>query len=208
VLAPFSAKLLTRKNKQPRREGEFDDEARFLRSWFERPLTTGAVAPSGRALAQRMAAAVEPASIGPVIELGPGTGPVTQALLDHGIAEERLVLVEYSADFCKLLGQRFPKATVIQGDAYSMSRTLKGVVSEPAAAVVSSLPLLTKPESQRLRLLADAFSMMVASGPFIQFTYMRPSPVPLVGGFEASVSGRIWKNLPPARVWTYRRVTG
>jgi phosphatidylethanolamine/phosphatidyl-N-methylethanolamine N-methyltransferase len=207
VLAPLAHKLLSRKDKtgNGRRDGELDDEARFLRSWFERPLTTGAVAPSGKALAQRMAAAVDPNSAGPIIELGPGTGPVTQALLEHGVAQERLVLVEYSADFCKLLAERFPKAQIIQGDAYAISRTLKGVVTEPAAAVVSSLPLLTKPESQRLRLLADAFSLMAPGAPFVQFTYMRPSPVPLVGGFAASVSARVWKNLPPARVWTYRR---
>jgi phosphatidylethanolamine/phosphatidyl-N-methylethanolamine N-methyltransferase len=184
---------------------EFEDEARFLRSWFERPLTTGAVAPSGKALAAKMASYVDPTIPGPIIEIGPGTGPVTQALIDRGCAEERLTLVEFSADFCRLLLQRFPKARVIQGDAYQMARTLNGLMDEPAIAVVSSLPLLTKPEAQRLRLLADAFSLMRPNCPFVQFTYMRTSPIPLVGGFESDVSGRIWKNLPPARVWTYRR---
>lgn len=190
---------------KPRLDIDIEDEARFLRSWLERPLTTGAVAPSGKALATKMAAAVDPSIPGQIVELGPGTGPVTQALIDRGVSEDRLILVEFSADFCTLLRERFPGVTVIQGDAYQFARVLESVLQGPAAAVVSSLPLLTKPEAQRLRLLADAFSVMIPGAPFVQFTYMRPSPIPVVGDFQANVSGRVWRNLPPARVWTYRR---
>jgi phosphatidylethanolamine/phosphatidyl-N-methylethanolamine N-methyltransferase len=190
-----------------RREGSLDDDARFLKSWFENPLIAGAVAPSGKELAARMAAAVDPLVPGPVVELGPGTGPVTQALIARGVAPERLVLIEYSRDFAKLLRQRFPGVTVIEGDAYALANTLKGVLEHPAAAIVSSLPLLTKPERTRLALLNEAFSLLMPGCPFVQFTYMPNSPVPLDRSFQASGSRRIWKNLPPARVWTYRRPT-
>ena len=61
----------------PRRD-PLEDEARFLRSWFERPLVTGAVTPSGKMLARTMASYVDPRLEGPVVELGPGTGPVTE----------------------------------------------------------------------------------------------------------------------------------
>ncbi|MGL4635927.1 MAG: class I SAM-dependent methyltransferase [Beijerinckiaceae bacterium] len=186
---------------------DLDDEARFLKSWFENPLKTGAVAPSGKALATRMAAAVDPVVQGPIVELGPGTGPVTQALLARGIAPERLFLVEYSKDFARLLQQRFPGVTVIQGDAYALADTLADHIKEPVAAIVSSLPLLTRPERQRASLLQDAFNMMLPGSPFVQFTYMNASPIPLSDGVEGVVSRRIWKNLPPARVWTYRRPT-
>jgi phosphatidylethanolamine/phosphatidyl-N-methylethanolamine N-methyltransferase len=189
------------------RERVLDDDARFLKSWFENPLLAGAVAPSGKELAARMAQAVDPQIPGPIIELGPGTGPVTQALISRGIAPERLVLVEYSADFAKLLRSRFPGVTVIQGDAYALADTLKGWLRRPAAAIVSSLPLLTKPERQRLKLLNEAFTLLMPGCPFVQFTYMPSSPVPLDGTFQASGSRRVWKNLPPARVWTYRRPT-
>jgi phosphatidylethanolamine/phosphatidyl-N-methylethanolamine N-methyltransferase len=188
-----------------RKDKDLEDEARFLKSWIENPLKTGAVAPSGKVLAQKMASFVDPMAQGPVVELGPGTGPVTQALLQRGVPPENLYLVEYSRDFANLLRQRFPGVTVIQGDAYDLGRTLSGVIREPIAAVVSSLPLLTRPERQRARLLNDAFGLMAPGAPFVQFTYMNTSPVPLDGDFEATVSQRIWKNLPPARVWTYRR---
>ncbi len=193
--------------RKPKREIDLDDEARFLKSWLENPLKTGAVAPSGKALAQKMASSFDPSIPGPIVELGPGTGPVTQALLARGIAPERLYLVEYSADFVKLLRSRFPSVNVIQGDAYGLADTLRPHIQEPVSAIVSSLPLLTRPEKERLKLLQAAFNLMLPGSPFVQFTYMNSSPVPLQPGFQAVVSRRIWKNLPPARVWTYRRPT-
>ncbi|GGH08148.1 hypothetical protein GCM10007036_03450 [Alsobacter metallidurans] len=181
------------------------DEARFLKSWLDNPLQAGAIAPSGPALARAMAALVDVGRPGPVIELGPGTGPVTQALIEHGVAEERLVLVEFDPDFCQLLRQRFPRATVVQGDAYAIDRTLAGHQRAPAAAVVSSLPLLTRPEEERARLLVRSFGLMAPDAPFIQFTYGLTSPVPRGPGVAAAASAPVWLNIPPARVWAYRR---
>jgi phosphatidylethanolamine/phosphatidyl-N-methylethanolamine N-methyltransferase len=97
-----------------------DDEVRFFRSWIERPFAIGAVTPSGKALARTMAAYVDPSRPGPIIELGPGTGPVTEALLAQGIDPARLVLVEFNPSFCRVLRQRYPAATVVQGDAYGL----------------------------------------------------------------------------------------
>src|SRR3974390_477331 len=69
-----------------------DDEVRFIRSWIERPFSTGAGPPSGRILARAMARYVDPRSNGPVVELGPGTGPVTDALVEAGGEHLRLVV--------------------------------------------------------------------------------------------------------------------
>jgi phosphatidylethanolamine/phosphatidyl-N-methylethanolamine N-methyltransferase len=182
------------------------DGARFLKSWAARPLQIGAVQPSGKALARTMAGYVDAAAKGPVIEIGPGTGPVTAALLRHGIAPQRLVLVEYSPEFCDLLRHRYPGVRVLQGDAYAISMTLASLHLEPAVAVVSSLPLLTRPVSQRLELLRQCFNMMRSEGPFIQFTYGAVAPIPEKGDdYVATPSRRIWLNVPPARVWVYRR---
>lgn len=184
----------------------FEDETRFLRSWLERPLVTGAVTPSGKMLARTMASFVDPRVPGPVIELGPGTGPVTEALIRRGVAQDRLVLVEYNPDFCKLLARRFPKATVVQGDAYDIAETLSGVLGERASATVSSLPLFTKPMENRLALLEAAYDLMHPGSPFVQFTYAMVPPIPARGrDYTASGSNRVWLNLPPARVWAYRR---
>ena len=183
-----------------------DDEVRFIRSWLERPLSTGAVTPSGRVLARTMARYVDPDMVGPVVELGPGTGPVTEALIAEGIAIERLVLVEFNPTFCQLLRKRFPAATVVHGDAYSIRRLLGGLLQQPAAAIVSGLPLVTKPVRQRLRLLRDALELLGPGAPFVQFTYAVVPPIPnRLSGVRAEASERIWKNMPPARVWVYRK---
>jgi len=184
----------------------FDDEVRFIRSWFERPLSTGAVTPSGRLLARTMARYVEPAVPGPVVELGPGTGPVTEALVAHGVDPARLVLVEFNPVFCQLLRARFPAATVVQADAYGLRRSLASLLRQPAAAMVSGLPMFTKPVRTRVRLLRDALSLLLPGAPFVQFTYAVVPPIPnAFAGVRAEASERIWMNLPPARVWVYRK---
>ncbi len=183
------------------------DQARFIRSWLENPLLAGAITPSGRFLARAMAHCVDPHAKGPIVELGPGTGPVTQALLARGVAPERLVLVEYEPSFCHLLEKKFPHVKVVRGDAYRLHETLAGVLDEQPAAVVSSLPLLTKPETTRLSLLRQAFDLMAPEGRFVQFTYGVKSPIPthLSAGlrFRTQSLAPIWLNLPPARIFVY-----
>ena len=183
-----------------------DDEVRFLRSWIEKPLHVGAVMPSGRVLARTMAQYVDVDSKGPVIELGPGTGAITNALIAHGIDQKRLVLVEYNPGFCALLRDRYPQATVVQGDAYALRDSLWNVLSTPASAVVSGLPLVTRPMLARLKLIRDAFAAMAPGSPFVQFTYSVAPPIPRsLPGVSTEASERIWMNLPPARVWVYRK---
>jgi phosphatidylethanolamine/phosphatidyl-N-methylethanolamine N-methyltransferase len=182
------------------------DEVTFLRSWIEKPISMGAVTPSSKMLARAMARYVDPEAEGPVIELGSGTGAVTKALVDRGIDAERLVLVEFNPHFCRLLRRRYPKATVIQGDAYRIEHLLGGLLKAPAAALVSGLPLQTKPFKMRLRLMNEAFSLMAPGAPLVQFTYAMVSPVPMrPADVSAEPSELIWQNLPPARVWVYRK---
>ncbi len=179
---------------------------RFIRTWLENPLKTGAVTPSSRALARTMASYIDPDTPGPIVELGPGTGAVTEALLAQGVDLARLVLVEYDPMFCRLLRARYPHATVIEGDAYSLKRLLGGWLEAPAAAVVSGLPLFTKPLRMRLRLLFEAFAVMAAGAPFVQFTYNAVAPIPTrLDRVRTEASERVWMNIPPARVWVYRR---
>lgn len=189
------------------KRGDLADEARFLRSWLDKPLVTGAVSPSGKALARMMARYVDPAEPGLVLEIGPGTGPVTEALIARGVAPERLVLVEFNPEFVPLLERRFPGVTVVRGDAYAARAALEGRLDAPLTATVSSLPLLTKPVRQRARLLEDCFDMSRPGAPFIQFTYGLAPPIPreAIGLTTAIGSPRVWLNLPPARVWIYRR---
>jgi phosphatidylethanolamine/phosphatidyl-N-methylethanolamine N-methyltransferase len=187
------------------------DSARFIKQWIENPRLIGAVSPSGPALAKAMAGYVDLTRDGPIVELGPGTGPVTKALLARGIAPERLVLVEYEGRFCKMIGERYPGARIVQeGDAYGLKKTLEGKIDGRVATVVSSLPLLVRPERDRVALMHQAFELMGDDGLFIQFTYGLVTPMPLhahelKGSYVGKGSAPILMNIPPARVWRYRK---
>lgn len=191
------------------------DEMKFIRSWAQNPLRTGAVTPSGPELAAKMASYVTPRPHARVVELGPGTGVVTKALFDRGLLKSQLSLVEYCPDFCELLTLRYPGLTVVQGDAYALRETLakadclgagEGAGQHMLDGIVSSLPLLTRPEPARKALLAEALDLLKPGAPFIQFSYGLVAPVkPDTRGVSVYSSDWVWKNLPPARVWVYRK---
>ncbi len=182
------------------------DQIRFLMSLAARPRMTGAIAPSGPELARRMASHVDPNGTLPVIELGPGTGVVTKALIERGVAPSRIIAIEYSPEFCAMIRDRFPGVTVIEGDAYDLDGTLGGRAPR-VANVVSSLPLVARPLADRVRLIEAGLARTEGGAPFIQFSYIRKGPVfPVPPTFTAEASGWIWMNAPPARVWLYRSV--
>ena len=154
-----------------RRRG-LGDSSHFLMSLMSTPHLTGAVAPSGRALARAMAAAAGPPPEGLVVELGPGTGPVTRALLDRGLDPRRLVMVEYNPDFCRMLEDRFAGRAGDPGrrlrPAAHARRTSRASASRPSSPACRSSP---GPPREREKLLGDAFALMGAEGVFVQFTY-------------------------------------
>lgn len=181
------------------------EELRFLRTWVESPLKTGAVVPSGSDLARKMASFVDVTPHSRVLELGPGTGSVTKALLARGLKRPDLTVIEYSSEFCHLLQSRFPGISVVEGDAYALRNTLGLGPSEGQFdAIISSLPLLTRPESVRVELLEEAMDLLPTGAPFVQFSYGLLPPVKPEAGINVSASSWVWKNLPPARVWVYR----
>jgi orotidine-5'-phosphate decarboxylase len=177
---------------KPSRRG-LADSARFLKTLVAAPRLTGAVAPSGRALARAMAAATGSPSRGLIVELGPGTGPVTQSLIEARVSSERLVLVEYDPGFCRMLERRFGGVRVIQGDAYDLPHTLAPFAGQAIAAVVSSLPLLNQPPRRREKVIGDAFALMGPAGVFVQFTYICRRPL-------SGLIGSTGRTLMPSKV--------
>ena len=177
----------------------------FLKSLGGSPRLTGAIAPSSAALSRLMASFVDGGGSRPVLELGPGTGVVTAALIERGIAPEKIVAIEFNPEFCSLLRDRFAGVAVVRGDAYDLAATLPTDQSGPFSAVISSLPLLTRPPKVRQALVEQALEKMVPGGPLIQFSYSLFPPVkPVAGRFTVERSKWVIVNLPPARVWVYR----
>jgi phosphatidylethanolamine/phosphatidyl-N-methylethanolamine N-methyltransferase len=180
-----------------------NDQLQFLRSLIARPGGVGAIAPSGPALARAMAAQTDPNQPGLVLELGPGTGVVTKALIARGFEPARIIAIEYDSALAALVSRRFPNVRVIRGDAFDLEHTLGA--SEPFAAIVSSLPLLNFAQAQRAALMDQAFARLARAAPFVQFSYGFNPPVPAPDGVTVSRAALVLANLPPARVWVYRR---
>lgn len=183
----------------------FADNLRFLRALIARPKNVGAVAPSSRVLARAIAEEVDPSRPGPILELGPGTGVITQALLERGITPERLAVVEYDPDFAAGIAARFPGVHVIRGDAFDLTRTLGARHAEQFAAIVSGIPLLNFPVSRRCAYVEALMERLLRCAPLIQFSYGMHAPAPAPRGSHARCTAMIWANLPPARVWVYRK---
>lgn len=177
----------------------------FLRGLLARPKNVGAIAPSSPALSQAIARQVDPTVPGPVLELGPGTGVVTEALIEHGIAPERITAVEYDPDFARMVAQRFPKVRVVQGDAFDLKKTLGNGNGEMFAAVISGLPLLNHPIERRRALIEGALAKLKPGAPYVQFSYGTKPPIPAPAGAIVKRAALVLMNLPPARVWVYRR---
>ena len=178
----------------------------FIRGLLARPGNVGAVVPSGPALARTIAAQVDPSRSGPVLELGPGTGAVTEALIERGIAEGQLIAIEYDKEFAELMTKRFPRAHIIQGDAFRFSQALGSGANFSFAAIVSGLPLLLHPIERRRALIESALDHLQPGAPFVQFSYSMQPAIPRTDRYTIKRAGRIWMNIPPATVWVYRRV--
>jgi phosphatidylethanolamine/phosphatidyl-N-methylethanolamine N-methyltransferase len=149
---------------------------------------------------------------GHVIELGAGTGEVTKALLAAGIPADRLALVERDPELASFLRRHFAGPKIVEGDAARLPKILAEQGIGSVSAVVSSLPLLSLPADVVRGIVEGVFDALPRGGSLVQFTYGPAQPVPrslsqalrLVG----SRGPRIWRNMPPAVVWTFRRPVG
>lgn len=180
-------------------------EGLFFARWLAAPHKVGALIPASRYLARAMAEQIVPES-GLVVELGAGTGSVTRALIAAGLAREKLVVVERDPAFCRLLMSSFPGVAVLCGDALGLRALLAPLGIAGAAAIVSSLPLLSMPGPMRQRIVEECFALLPSNGTLVQYTYGAFSPLRRrKSGLKGEIAERVWRNFPPAAVWRFRR---
>jgi phosphatidylethanolamine/phosphatidyl-N-methylethanolamine N-methyltransferase len=184
------------------------DSTVFLREWIANPQRTGAVAPSSPQLGAAMARWLPRDRESFVLELGPGTGAVTDALLKHGLREDRLVAIENNPNLAKRLRKRFPRAQIITGDAWRMDDLLREL-REPVGsvgAVISSLPLLNFPKAQADELAQKIRAVLEPRGRWVQYSYQIVKDRSRgADDFKLLASKIVWFNLPPARVSVFQK---
>jgi len=187
----------------------------FLKRWLRRPFAVGAVLPSGPLLGKAMAKATLAAMAGReghAVELGSGTGEISKALLAAGIPSNRLAMIEYDPELATFLRRNFRGPRIIEGDASKLSELLSANGVAKVSVIVSCLPLLSLPAEVVNGIVEGAFKMLPRGGVFVQFTYGPASPVPKNLRDSLKLDGRrgprIWRNVPPAVVWTFTRPAG
>lgn len=179
----------------------------FYLGWLKNPKRVGAIAPTSTGMARKMASVVRPESDLPVLELGPGTGVITKAILERGVRPENVVSVEYSQSFLPGLKRQFPGVEFVYGDALNISQIARDLGIERFDSIVSALPLLNFPVDQRTHLVKEMMNLLAPGRPMIQFSYGLSPPVPArAQAFEVRHLANALLNLPPARLWLYTGV--
>ena len=202
----------SRRKSETCRDTSQPDAWTFFRQWLRNPRAMAALSPSSRQLARLMIDQL-PEGSRHIVELGGGTGVITQALLEHGIEPARLLVVELNEELHQLLHQRFPDVRVVCGDA----QELKSIVAdggfaqgEHVDAVVSGLGMLSMSRTTQRAILSGVFAVLGPRGRFIQFTYGPASPLSreLLNelGLQGQRAGVAWLNVPPATVYVYTRI--
>ena len=179
---------------------------KFLSAWLDDPRGIGAVAPSSRKLGRTMASFVDRDRL--VVEVGAGTGPVTEALLESGVPAERLVAVEQSGRLAEHLTRRFPAICVVEGDAAEIGKYIGDEQVGKVGAVVSSLPLRSLPKGVCTAIVAEMHRILAPDGLVIQFTYDPRQGDFYRDGFERVDHRWVLGNLPPARVDVFEKDAG
>ncbi len=180
------------------------DQATFLKSWLKQPIKTGAVAPSGAALARLITQDLVPGG-GPVMELGPGTGAFTRCMVSMGLAESDLTLIENNPHFAAMLRHRYPAARLLEMDVTRMRWRQDMWRPMQAQAVISGLPLLIMGLRAQWNVVGACMQSLRQGAAMYQFTYTASCPIsPGVLqrlGLKAERIGGSFFNLPPASVY-------
>ncbi|MGX9576476.1 MAG: methyltransferase domain-containing protein [Mesorhizobium sp.] len=185
---------------------KFDDELKFFKGWIDKPKAVGSIVPTSSTTARKMASVVNPNSGLPVLEVGPGTGVITRAILAQGVKPENLYAVEYSPDFVRHLRQLYPGVNVIEGDAFNLDATLGDKSGLTFDSVVSGVPLLNFPVAQRIAYVESLLDRIPTGRPIVQLTYGPLSPIPPGrGDYTVEHFHFVIRNIPPTQLWIYRR---
>ena len=181
----------------------------LIKKWIKNPAQVGTILPSSVRIS-RIVARYSIASLkgGKILELGAGTGPFSQAILDAGLPPDRLICVEKSKDMCDFLRKKLSGVNVIQADACYLSEQIPADVLRGVDCVVSSIPMLCIPKSTQSLILQSVFNT-IGDVPLYQITYkfFSSSIDSDAFGLTEERLAKVWLNMPPVTLWKYMKAS-
>lgn len=181
----------------------------FIREFAKEPKHIGAVAPSSDFLAEHMvrAAQIEPGQ--PVVELGAGTGPITQKIREVA-PHSPLLALEPNPEFAAALREKCPRVQVVEANAHDLPAIVQAWGHPKVPRIVSSLPWAMWPQEVQDPIFDAIVDCMAPGGRMVTFTYLHSQVVPMGIRLKKTLHRRFsdvlrttvqWRNLPPAFVW-------
>ncbi|RNB70881.1 class I SAM-dependent methyltransferase [Brevibacillus panacihumi] len=175
----------------------------FLRRFIAEPGQVGSVIPSSRFLCQNMLSSIDWSKTDVIFELGPGTGPFTQAISKYKKPDAYYLLVERDPQFRNLLHSRFPDLT-IREEATQLRTYLEELHLDKVDVIVSGLPFANFPAQQRAAILDQVQSVLAPDGIFVTFQYSLQLKAELQARFSWVETDFTLFNIPPAFIYTCR----
>jgi phosphatidylethanolamine/phosphatidyl-N-methylethanolamine N-methyltransferase len=181
----------------------------FWRRSLLNPLQVCSLFPSSPFVGRAMTAVLGHRIDSHVIELGAGTGAVTQQLIRNGVEPGKLTLIEIDSQLGGHLRRRFPEVDVVIAPAQNLAKLWKERNGECVGAIVSTLPMRLFSKKLIYLVMKNSLQVLDEGGMFVQFTYRQTSPVPprVLNALRLKAwrYTRVWLNLPPAAIWVYER---
>jgi phospholipid N-methyltransferase len=190
----------------PQRKTRGNGYLAFFRGFLRHPALIGSAIPSSRFLERRVVEAAGIAYSRTVVELGPGTGGTTRAILQALPRRAHLLAIEINPDFVNYLkSYPDPRLHVYLGSAEHIREALETHDHSRPDAVVSGIPFSTMPVGIGRKILREIWDCLTPGGRFVAYQLMNR-----VAFLEPRLLGDPHLqlellNLPPLRVYSWRK---
>lgn len=185
----------------------------FLRQAFKDPKNIGAIAPSSKGLTELIVAEAQLQDAKVIVELGPGTGVFTKAILEAMNPESDYFALEINKGFVDTLEYTHPEATVYNDSAEAIGEYLKKHGHDKGDRVISGLPWTAFDVEFQQSMVAKIYDSLEDGGLFLTFAYFPLNHLPNGRSFYELLSGKFTSvkktdlvtNLPPAFVYVCQK---
>lgn len=169
----------------------------FMKKFFTQPKKNASIRPTSNNAAELLCSSLDRSKVHTVLELGPGTGPVTKYIVKSLHSGGKYYGIEYDAEFIALLEERFPAQSgqFLQGNVKDLSSIMQKNAIPFPDLIISTLP---NSVFEQYPHLVNELEVFLKKGTiFRAITYAPDLFVDVYKHIHPKVLGHTWKNIPP-----------